>query len=58
MDDKKNKTQQNEGEGNRTAARRSNKAQAAGKAVASDERRDADLVGKRHAAEDDPKVKR
>jgi hypothetical protein len=57
MDDKKDKTRQNEGEGNRTAARRDNKARAARRAVDSpegDELRDAELVGKRH----DPKVKR
>jgi hypothetical protein len=71
----KDKTQQNEGEGNRTAAREYNKAQhdfadsgkveekagAARKAIdgaEGRELRDAELVGKRHAAQEDPEVKR
>lgn len=75
MADKKENTQRNEGEGNRTAAReynqaqrdfaRSGKVEESGKAarkavegVEADELRDAELVGKRHAAEEDPEVKR
>ncbi len=64
----KGENQRNEGEGNRTAARQYNEAQqsfvrsgkvdektregAEGKAL-----RDAELVGKRHIAEEDPEVK-
>jgi hypothetical protein len=65
----------NEGEGNRTAARRYNKAQQdfvrsgkveekareAAQAVDGPEGkalREAELIGKRHAAEEDPEVKR
>jgi hypothetical protein len=75
MAEKKDKTQQNEGEGNRTAARQYNKEQEkfarsgkveekardAAKAVdgsEGDALREAELVGKRHAAEEDPEVKR
>ena len=74
MAKKKDNTQRNEGEGNRTAAREYNRAQhdfarsgkveenakAARKAIEGvevDELRDAELVGKRHAAEEDPEVK-
>ncbi len=74
MAEKKGKTQQNEGEGNRTAARQYNKEQEkfarsgkveekardAAKAVdgsEGDALREAELVGKRHAAEEDPEVK-
>lgn len=74
MAEKKDNTQRNEGEGNRTAADEYNhaqhdfarsgkveeKAKAARKAiegVEADELRDAELVGKRHAAEEDPEVK-
>jgi hypothetical protein len=73
MAEKKDKSQQNQGEGNRTAAREYNKAQQdfarsakvedkareARKAVEgaeADELRDAELVGKRHVAEEDPEV--
>ena len=75
MVDNKGKTQQNEGEGNRTAAREYNQAQQsfaksgkvedkakeARQAVdgpEGDKLREAELVGKRHAAEEDPEVKR
>ena len=74
MAEKNDTTQQNEGEGNRTAAREYNKAQhdfarsgkvdekarEARKAVEgaeADELRDAELVGKRHVAEEDREVK-
>ena len=74
MAEKKDNTQRNEGEGNRTAAREYNQAQrdfarsgkvgesakAARKAVEgaeADELRDAELIGKRHVAEEDPEVK-
>jgi hypothetical protein len=74
MAEKKDNTQRNEGEGNRTAAREYNdaqhdfarsgkveeKARAARKAVEgveADELSDAELIGKRHAAEEDPEVK-
>jgi hypothetical protein len=74
MAEKKDDTQRNEGEGNRTAARKYNhaqqdfarsgkvekKANEARKAVEgaeADELRDAELVGKRHVAEEDPEVK-
>jgi len=74
MAEKKDKTQQNEGEGNRTAAREYNKAQhdfarsgkveqkaqEARKAVdgaEAGELRDAELVGKRHVAQEDPEAK-
>jgi hypothetical protein len=67
--------QPNEGEGNRTAARRFNEAQqgfarsgkveekakAAERAVEGkegDALREAELIGKRHAAEEDPEIKR
>jgi hypothetical protein len=72
---KKSKAERNEGEGNRTAARRYNKAQQefvrsgkvekkareareASEGPEGDELRDAELVGKRHTAEEDPEVKR
>lgn len=75
MAQKKDKTQRNEGEGNRTAARQYNqdqqkfvrsgkveeKAEEARDAVQGaegKELRDAELVGKRHIAEEDPEVKR
>ena len=75
MAEKKQRDQQNEGEGNRTAARRYNseqqrfarsgkvekKAKEAERAVEGKEGealRDAELVGKRHAAEEDPEIKR
>ena len=75
MVEKKQQDQQNEGEGNRTAARRYNsdqkrfvrsgkveeKAKEAERAVEGKEGqslRDAELVGKRHAAEEDPEIKR
>ena len=75
MAEKKDNTQRNEGEGNRTAAREYNHAQrdfarsgkveesakAARQAVEggeADELRDAELIGKRHVAEEDPEVKR
>jgi hypothetical protein len=75
MAEKKDKTQRNEGEGNRTAAREYNqaqhdfarsgrvdeKAQEARNAVdgvEGDELRDAELIGKRHVADEDPEVKR
>ncbi|HJT06329.1 MAG TPA: hypothetical protein VJ747_05365 [Stellaceae bacterium] len=75
MAGKKHDTQQNEGEGNRTAAREYNhaqrdfvdsgkvdeKAKAARKAVEgveAEELHDAELIGKRHVAEEDPEVKR
>ena len=75
MAEKKQQDQQNEGEGNRTAARRYNseqqrfarsgkveeKAKEAERAVEGKEGealRDAELVGKRHAAEEDPEIKR
>lgn len=68
-------TQRNEGEGNRTAARRYNAAQqrfvrsgkveesarAAERAIEGKERKDlerAEAEGKRHVAEEDPRVKR
>lgn len=74
MAEKKDETQRNEGEGNRTAAREYNqaqhdfarsgkvdeKAQEARKAVdgvEGDDLRDAELIGKRHVAEEDPEVK-
>lgn len=74
MAEKKDKTQRNEGEGNRTAARQYNedqqkfvrsgkveeKAEEARDAVQGaegKELRDAELVGKRHIAEEDPEVK-
>ncbi|HEX5319840.1 MAG TPA: hypothetical protein VFW46_11825 [Stellaceae bacterium] len=67
--------QQNEGEGNRTAARQYNesqrrfvesgkvddKAREAEKALEGDERREleeAEMVGKSHAAKEDPEIKR
>jgi hypothetical protein len=72
---KKGKSQRNEGEGNRTAAREYNEAQQrfvrsgkvgekakeAEKAVEGKEGeklREAELIGKRHIAEEDPEVKR
>ena len=72
---KKSKTQGNEGEGNRTAARRYNKAQQefarsgkvekkaqearqASEGPEGAELREAELIGKRHIAEEDPEVKR
>jgi hypothetical protein len=72
---KKPDTGRNEGEGNRTAARRYNKAQQefvrsgkveekareardASEGPEGEELRDAELVGKRHVAEEDPEVKR
>jgi hypothetical protein len=75
MAEKKDKTQRNEGEGNRTAARAydnaqqefvrsgkvEQKAKEARKAVEgakAGELREAELVGKRHVAEEDPEVKR
>ena len=75
MSGKEDRTQQNEGEGNRTAARRFNEAQQdfarsgkveekakeAGRAVdgkEGDKLREAELVGKRHAAGEDPEIKR
>lgn len=75
MAEKKDTSQPNEGEGNRTAAREYNQAQQdfarsgkvqekakearkAVEGVEADELRDAELVGKRHAAEEDPEVKR
>ena len=75
MAEKKDNTQPNEGEGNRTAAREYNQAQQdfarsgkvqekakearkAVEGVEADSLRDAELVGKRHAAEEDPEVKR
>ncbi|HEX6841900.1 MAG TPA: hypothetical protein VF113_10225 [Stellaceae bacterium] len=75
MAEKKDNTQPNEGEGNRTAAREYNQAQQdfarsgkvpekakearkAVEGVEADALRDAELVGKRHAAEEDPEVKR
>jgi hypothetical protein len=75
MAEKKDKTQQNQGEGNRTAARAYNKAQqdfarsgkVEGKAreareavegAEADDLRDAELIGKRHAAQGDPEAKR
>jgi hypothetical protein len=75
MVEKKDKTQKNEGEGNRSAARRYNEAQQrfvrsgrveekakeAERAIEGkegDALREAELVGKRHAAEEDPEVKR
>ena len=75
MAEKKDKTQPNEGEGNRTAAREYNQAQQdfarsgkvqekakearkAVEGVEADELSDAELIGKRHAAEEDPEVKR
>jgi hypothetical protein len=75
MAEDKDKTQRNEGEGNRTAARQFNKAQQdfarsgkveekakeAEEAVAggdAEKLREAELIGKRHAAEEDPEVKR
>jgi hypothetical protein len=75
MAEKKGKTQQNEGEGNKTAAGEYNEAQrrfvrsgkveqqakAAEKALEGKEGiqlSESELVGKRHAAEEDPEVKR
>lgn len=75
MAQKKSKTQPNEGEGNRTAARQykeaqqrfvrsgkvERKAKEAEKAIGGAEGeklREAELVGKRHIAEEDPDVKR
>jgi len=75
MAEKKDKTQPNEGEGNRTAAREYNQAQQdfarsgkvqekakearkAVEGVEADELSGAELIGKRHAAEEDPEVKR
>ena len=75
MAQKKSKTQPNEGEGNRTAAREYNEAQRrfvrsgkveekakeAEKAIEGSEGerlREAELVGKRHIAEEDPDVER
>ena len=75
MAQKKSKTQLNEGEGNRTAAREYNEAQQrfvrsgkveekakeAEKAIEGSEGkrlREAELVGKRHIAEEDPDVER
>ncbi len=75
MAEKKQQDQQNEGEGNRTAARRYNsdqqrfvrsgkveeKAKEAERAVEGKEGEalsEAELVGKRHIAEEDPDVKR
>ena len=75
MAEDKGKTQRNEGEGNRTAAREYNKqqqgfvrsgkveekAKEAERAIAgsdADQLREAELIGKRHAAEEDPEVKR
>ena len=74
MAEKKDKTQQNEGEGNRTAARDYNKAQQdfarsgkvddkarearkAVEGVEGGDLRDAELVGKRHVAEEDLEIK-
>ncbi len=74
MAEKKDTTQQNEGEGNRTAAREYNKAQhdfarsgkveekarearRAVEGAEGKELRDAELVGKRHAAQGNPEVK-
>jgi hypothetical protein len=71
---KNRKTQRNEGEGNRTAARRYNKAQQefarsgkveekareareASDGPEGDALREAELIGKRHIAEEDPEVK-
>lgn len=75
MAQKKSKTQPNEGEGNRTAAREYNEAQQrfvrSGKVerkakeaetaiggAEGEKLREAELVGKRHIAEEDPDVKR
>jgi hypothetical protein len=75
MAEDKDKTQGNEGEGNRTAARQFNKAQQdfarsgkveekakeAEKAVGGEDAeklREAELIGRRHAAGEDPEVKR
>jgi hypothetical protein len=75
MAQKKDKTQRNEGEGSRTAARQYNqdqqkfvrsgkveeKAKEARDAVQGaegKELRDAELIGKRHIAEEDPEVER
>ena len=75
MAEKKDNTQRNEGEGNRTAADEYNRAQhdfarsgkvedkakAARKAVEGGEAKelhDAELIGKRHVAEEDPEIKR
>ncbi len=75
MAEKHRQTRGNEGEGNRRAARRYNKAQqkfvrsgkvdeqarAARDAIAGPEGkslREAELIGKRHVAEEDPDVKR
>jgi hypothetical protein len=75
MAEKKDTTQRNEGEGNRSAARAYDKAQQefvrsgkveekakeARKAVEgaeAGELKEAELVGKRHVAEEDPEVKR
>ncbi|HEX7968184.1 MAG TPA: hypothetical protein VF502_08190 [Stellaceae bacterium] len=74
MAEKKDKTQRNEGEGNRTAARQYNEdqqkfvrsgkveekakeARGAVQGAEGKELRDAELVGKRHIAEEDPEVK-
>jgi hypothetical protein len=74
-DTKKNRAERNEGEGNKTAARRYNQAQrqfarsgavdqqarAAEEALSSAERSElehAELVGKRHVAEEDPAIKK
>lgn len=75
MAQKKSKTQPNEGEGNRTAARQYNEAQQRFVRTGKVERkakeaetaiegsegeklREAELVGKRHIAEEDPDVER
>jgi hypothetical protein len=72
---KKGKTQRNEGEGNRTAAREYNEAQQrfvrsgkvedkakeaeqAAEGKEGEKLREAELIGKRHIAEEDPEVKR
>jgi hypothetical protein len=74
MAEKKDNTQRNEGEGNRTAARqynhaqrdfarsgkveeKANEARKAVDGVEADELRDAELVGKRHVAQEDPEIK-
>jgi hypothetical protein len=74
-ENRKDKQQRNEGEGNRTAAREYNEAQhrfaesgkvekkarEAEEALGGSERRElehAELVGKRHAAKEDPEIKR
>lgn len=74
-ENRKDKQQRNEGEGNRTAAREYNEAQQrfaqsgkvdakareAEEALRGPEKRElenAELIGKRHAAKEDPEVKR